>query len=46
MPAGLTPEGLPVGLQVIGDRFADDEVLAANGAIDRVRPWNDTVPPR
>ncbi|MHC3439449.1 amidase [Natrialbaceae archaeon A-gly3] len=46
VPAGLTPEGLPVGLQVIGDRFADDDVLAASGAIERVRPWQDTLPPR
>lgn len=38
VPAGLS-DGLPVGMQVIGRRYADDEVLAASAAIERVRPW-------
>lgn len=46
IPAGLTEDGLPVGLQMIGDRFADTDVLAASGAFERVRPWHDTYPPR
>ena len=46
IPAGLTDEGLPVGLQLVGDRFADTDVLAASGAFERVRPWHDTYPPR
>jgi aspartyl-tRNA(Asn)/glutamyl-tRNA(Gln) amidotransferase subunit A len=39
LPAGLSPAGLPVGLQVVGRRFADDAVLAASAAFERVRPW-------
>ncbi|WP_327054083.1 amidase [Halomicrococcus gelatinilyticus] len=46
IPAGLTDDGLPVGLQVVGDRFADTDVLAASGAFERVRPWHHTYPPR
>lgn len=46
IPAGLTDDGLPVGLQLVGDRFADTDVLAASGAFERVRPWHDTYPPR
>ncbi len=46
VPAGLTDNGLPVGLQIVGDRFADTAVLAASGAFERVRPWHDTYPPR
>lgn len=38
MPAGLSG-GLPVGLQVIGGRGADLDVLAASAAFERVRPW-------
>ena len=38
IPAGLTDDGLPVGLQLVGDRFADTDVLAASGAFERVRP--------
>jgi len=46
VPAGLTDDGLPVGLQVVGDRFADTDVLAASAALERARPWHDTYPPR
>jgi aspartyl-tRNA(Asn)/glutamyl-tRNA(Gln) amidotransferase subunit A len=28
VPTGLTPDGLPVGLQVIGPRWSDSRVLA------------------
>ncbi|WP_458189631.1 amidase [Haladaptatus sp. NG-WS-4] len=46
IPAGLTDDGLPVGLQIVGDRFADTDVLAASGAFERVRPWHDSYPSR
>jgi amidase/aspartyl-tRNA(Asn)/glutamyl-tRNA(Gln) amidotransferase subunit A len=39
IPAGFTPDGLPVGMQVVGRRFADAVVLAASAAFERVRPW-------
>ena len=40
VPAGLSG-GLPVGLQIIGRRYADGDVLAAAAAVERVRPWRD-----
>jgi amidase/aspartyl-tRNA(Asn)/glutamyl-tRNA(Gln) amidotransferase subunit A len=40
IPAGFTDDELPIGLQIIGQRFADDDVLAASGAFERVRPWH------
>jgi amidase/aspartyl-tRNA(Asn)/glutamyl-tRNA(Gln) amidotransferase subunit A len=39
VPAGTTAEGLPVGLQIAGQRFADDLVLSAGAALERERPW-------
>ncbi len=41
LPAGLV-DGLPVGMQIVGRRYADDDVLAASGAFERLRPWQDT----
>lgn len=34
LPAGFTPDGLPVGLQVVGPRFADERLLAIAGGIE------------
>jgi Asp-tRNA(Asn)/Glu-tRNA(Gln) amidotransferase A subunit family amidase len=44
VPAGVTSDGLPVGLQVAGRRFADDDVIAACRAYERHRPWQDSYP--
>lgn len=44
VPAGLTNNGLPIGMQLIGDRFADDDVLAASAAFERLRPWHEQYP--
>ncbi|GGN22059.1 amidase [Halarchaeum nitratireducens] len=45
LPAGLSSEGLPIGAQLVGSRFAEDTVLAASGAVERRRPWADNYPP-
>ena len=44
VPAGLTPEGLPVGLQIIGRRHADESVLALASRFERARPWFQDYP--
>lgn len=41
VPAGFTDDGLPVGMQLVGPRFADETVLAASGAFERIAPWHD-----
>ncbi|MDX2203870.1 MAG: amidase family protein [Hyphomicrobiaceae bacterium] len=39
VPCGLTPEGLPVGLQIVGTRFADPLVMRAARAFLEARPF-------
>lgn len=46
IPAGFTDDGLPVGLQIVGEKFADDTVLAASAAFEEQRPWADEYPGR
>jgi len=41
IPAGLA-DGLPVGMQIVGRRYADSDVLAASAAFERLRPWRQT----
>ncbi|MDR1049606.1 MAG: Asp-tRNA(Asn)/Glu-tRNA(Gln) amidotransferase subunit GatA [Deltaproteobacteria bacterium] len=38
LPAGLTPGGLPVGLQLMGRHFDELGLLSAAGAMERVLP--------
>ncbi len=45
VPCGWTEEGLPVGLQIIGGRFADTTVLKVAAAFERAAPWADKYPP-
>lgn len=44
VPAGWTKSGLPVGLQIVGNRFADLLVLQAARAWEQIQPWNDRRP--
>lgn len=39
LPAGLTSEGLPVGVQVMGRRHADEVVLRLARLYEEARPW-------
>ncbi len=44
VPAGLSRSGLPVGMQIVGRRYADLDVLAASATFERLRPWIGTYP--
>ena len=42
VPAGLSSQNLPIGMQIIGRRNADADVIAASAAFERIRPWANT----
>jgi aspartyl-tRNA(Asn)/glutamyl-tRNA(Gln) amidotransferase subunit A len=44
IPCGVTPEGLPIGLQIVGRRFDDLGVLQAAAAFEAIAPWADRRP--
>jgi aspartyl-tRNA(Asn)/glutamyl-tRNA(Gln) amidotransferase subunit A len=44
VPAGLTADGLPVGLQIVGRRHADDVVLRLARRFEQARPWPRFAP--
>jgi Asp-tRNA(Asn)/Glu-tRNA(Gln) amidotransferase A subunit family amidase len=44
VPAGLTDEGLPVGLQVVGERFSESRLLAIGKAFEAANPWDGAYP--
>ena len=44
VPCGFGADGLPLGLQIVGRWFEDDEVLRAAALFERERPWADRRP--
>jgi Asp-tRNA(Asn)/Glu-tRNA(Gln) amidotransferase A subunit family amidase len=45
VPTGFDPAGLPVGMQVMGQRWSDAWVLQVAAAWERIAPWADRRPP-
>ncbi len=44
VPCGFNSEGLPVGLQIVGDRFQEALVLKAAAALEKAMPWRGIRP--
>ncbi|MGQ9721687.1 MAG: amidase [Candidatus Jordarchaeum sp.] len=45
IPCGFTKENLPVGLQIVGNRFDELGILQASRAFEKAFPWRDKKPP-
>jgi Asp-tRNA(Asn)/Glu-tRNA(Gln) amidotransferase A subunit family amidase len=45
VPVGFTPDGLPIGLQVVGRWGEEDVVLRVARYLERERPWAQHHPP-
>lgn len=44
IPSGWTSDGLPIGMQIIGQRFDEATVLQASKAFEEIAPWQDKRP--
>jgi len=44
IPCGWTSEGLPIGMQIIGQRFDEVSVLQVSKAFEEIAPWQDKKP--
>ena len=45
IPCGLSSDGLPIGLHIVGRRGDEETVLAASAAFEKARPWIQHRPP-
>ena len=45
VPCGMTADGLPIGLQIAGRPFADDQVLRVGSAYEQATEWVSRLPP-
>jgi aspartyl-tRNA(Asn)/glutamyl-tRNA(Gln) amidotransferase subunit A len=44
VPMGISPEGVPIGLQVVAPRFGDRYALGLAAALEQAQPWPTTAP--
>jgi amidase len=44
IPCGFSKSGLPVGIQIVGRRLAEANLLRAAAAFEKARPWADRHP--
>ena len=44
VPCGRSPEGLPIGVQLLGRHFDEETLLAAAGAVERAIPLPRVAP--
>ncbi len=45
IPTGFTPNGMPLGVQLVGRPAADATVLAVAAQLERAHPWQHQRPP-
>jgi len=44
IPCGRSSEGLPIGMQIVGNRFEELKILQVSKAFEEIAPWQDIRP--
>ena len=44
IPSGFSRQGLPIGMQIVANRFNDLLVLQVSKAFEEISPWQDKKP--
>ncbi|MBX6352242.1 MAG: amidase [Thermoflavifilum sp.] len=44
LPCGLTPDGLPVGLQLVGPAWGERKLLRVAARVEEITPWQPVAP--
>ena len=44
IPCGWSSEDLPIGMQIVGNRFNEMQVLQVSKAFEEIQPWHDKRP--
>ena len=44
VPAGLSPRGMPIGMQIVGPRHSDALLLSVAALFEKERPWPLVAP--
>ena len=42
--AGVSPGGMPIGLQIVGQRHTDHLLLSVAALFEQIRPWTLVAP--
>jgi amidase len=45
IPAGLTAEGLPFGMQLLGPANSEATLLSLAAQLERIERWQERTPP-
>ena len=45
VPIGFDPDGMPIGMQIVGDFHDEVSVLQASASFEEAQPWASALPP-
>ena len=44
IPAGLSSDGLPIGMQIVGKKYSDHKLFQLSRIYENVNPWSYSIP--